>query len=440
MESAAHKLGIGIQGDLDGVFSFVPSVSGSLDPLLPALEGYPPQIRERIRIRRPDARETCIWLHPGEPVFDALCARVIDAFTHDARRGAIFIDPRAGEPALWHLAAASIEEDSLGGALIGESPSSSAGEAPRCTLESRLLALRQGGADEAPVEHPPDALLVLHGAPGIAPGSVPLASRATALRAGASVHVERHLSLRLEEYRTARSAELPERRRRLNVSFDLRSAELAKRRSELARAATESTDEEIAALKREQAALSGARERALRNLDGAPERIAAGPARFLAHALALPPPPDGDVDQLDERVEAMAVRIAAQAEADRGAEVQDISTPEKARAAGLSDWPGFDLLSRYPDGKVRSIEVKGRAGRAAVRMELNEWKQACNLGEHYWLYVVFDCATSSPQLYRVQDPFRNLLASEHAATAFTITVGNIVRAADTEMPPFRRTL
>ena len=64
-------------------------------------------------------------------------------------------------------------------------------------------------------------------------------------------------------------------------------------------------------------------------------------------------------------------------------------------------------------------------------MEFNEWKQACNLGERYWLYVVFGCATPSPQLYRVQDPFRNLLASEHVATAFTITVGNIVKAADT---------
>ena len=122
------------------------------------------------------------------------------------------------------------------------------------------------------------------------------------------------------------------------------------------------------------------------------------------------------------------------AEADRGAEVQDVSNPEKARAAGLSDWPGFDLLSRYPDGEVRSIEVKGRAGRSAVRMEFNEWKQACNLGERYWLYVVYGCATPEPRLYRVQDPFRTLLASEHGASAFMITVGNVVKAADAETP------
>ena len=437
VESAADKLGIGIQGDLDDVFSLEPVAPGSLDPLLPALEGYPPEVQERLRIRRPDAGEACIWLHPGEPVFDALRTRVIEVFSHHARRGAIFIDSRADEAGLWHLAALSVEEDAPGVALSGESTSPGR-EAPRHIVESRLLTVRQE-SDEALTEHPLDALLVLQGAPDIAPGSVPLASRASALKADASVHVERRLAEVVEEHRTARRAELPERRRRLNVSFDLQSAALAKRRSELTRAAApatargrraDSTEQELAVLKREQAALSESRGRALRELDGAMDRIGAGPPHFLVHALALPPPPDSDFEQMDERVEAMAVRIAAQAEADRGAKVRDVSTPEKARAAGLTDWPGFDLLSRGSDGEVRSIEVKGRAGRAAVRMELNEWKQACNLGERYWLYVVYGCATPTPQLYRVQDPFRNLLATVHRASAFTITVRKIVKAAE----------
>ena len=322
VESAARKLGIGLQGDLDGVFSLVPATAGALDPLLPALEGYPPAVRGRLRIRRPAAGEACIWLHPGEPVFDALCRRVIDVFSHDARRGAIFIDPRAGEPALWHLAAASVEEDDTSGAALpGEAPGP-ARSAFRGSIESRLLALRQGGADEAeaPVELPPDALLVLHPAPGVAPGSVPLAGRGAALRAGAAVHVERHLSRVVEAHRTARRAELPERRHRVNVSFDLQSATLVKRRSALTRAATggPAADEAVTAIKGEQAALSGARERALRALDDAPNRIVAAPPRFLTHALALPPFPGSDVERMDERVEAVAVRVAAQAEADRG--------------------------------------------------------------------------------------------------------------------------
>ena len=437
VESAADKLGIGIHGDLDGVFSLEPVIPGSLDALLPALEDYPPAVRNRLRIRRPGAGESCIWLHPGEPVFDALCSRVVEVFADDARRGAIFLDPRADEVSLWHLAALSVRDDAFGVPIESESPNPTR-DTDRTVLEKRLLSLRQG-ADDAVEESSLDALLALHCAPGIAPGSVPLASRGTALRAHASAFVERHASHLVERLRAAWRAELPDARRRMNVSFDLQAAALAKRRAEKRRAAApvpergsraNSAQLEIVALKREQTALSRARGSALRELDGAPDRIVAGAPRFLVHALALPPPADSDIEQMDERVEAMAVRIAAQAEADRGAEVRDVSTPEKARAAGLSDWPGFDLLSRYPDGMVRSIEVKGRAGRSAVRMELNEWKQACNLGERYWLYVVFGCATPEPRLYRVRDPFRTLLVSEHGATAFTITVGSVVKVAD----------
>jgi len=35
---------------------------------------------------------------------------------------------------------------------------------------------------------------------------------------------------------------------------------------------------------------------------------------------------------------------------------------------------------------------------------------ACNMRQDYWLYAVYNCATSNPRLARVQDPFGNLLA------------------------------
>ena len=298
VESAADKLGIGIQGDLDGVFSLEPVTPGSLDALLPALESYPPAVRERLRIRRPEAGEACIWLHPGEPVFDALCSRVVDAFAHHAQRGAIFIDPRGEEASLWHLAALSVEDDVVGTAHESDFPNTT-GESSRTAIEKRLIALRQG-ADEAVAENSLDALLALHCAPDVAPGSVSLASRSTALRANSSVHLERYVSQMVETHRAARRAELPDRRRRVNVSFDLQAAALAKRRAELTRAAApdiqrgsrrESAQEEIAALKREQAALSGARESALRELDGDPIgslRVHLSSLFMLSHCHRLP--------------------------------------------------------------------------------------------------------------------------------------------------------
>ena len=43
-------------------------------------------------------------------------------------------------------------------------------------------------------------------------------------------------------------------------------------------------------------------------------------------------------------------------------------------------------------------------------MTANEWAKACNIRKDYWLYAVYDCATPSPRLARVQDPFASLLA------------------------------
>jgi hypothetical protein len=88
--------------------------------------------------------------------------------------------------------------------------------------------------------------------------------------------------------------------------------------------------------------------------------------------------------------------------------VKNVSTPQLARDAGLTDHPGFDLLSKYPTRQL-SIEVKGRAGIGNVELTENEWVAACNLRDRYWLYVVFNCASSHPRLLRIQNPFGKLI-------------------------------
>jgi hypothetical protein len=90
----------------------------------------------------------------------------------------------------------------------------------------------------------------------------------------------------------------------------------------------------------------------------------------------------------------------------RGAAVVDVSTPAKAHAAGLhTDWPGYDLLSTHPDTGRVGIEVKGRARVGKIVLHENEWQSAITHRADYWLYVVFDCGTAQPRLYRIQDPF-----------------------------------
>ena len=55
------------------------------------------------------------------------------------------------------------------------------------------------------------------------------------------------------------------------------------------------------------------------------------------------------------------MQVARAFEEAAGAKVEDVSTAQKARAAGLNDYPGFDLLAVYPSGHRRAVEVKGRA-------------------------------------------------------------------------------
>ncbi|MBI4639111.1 MAG: DUF3883 domain-containing protein, partial [Candidatus Tectomicrobia bacterium] len=117
-------------------------------------------------------------------------------------------------------------------------------------------------------------------------------------------------------------------------------------------------------------------------------------------------------------------------EESHGATVKDVSTPQLARTAGLTEHPGFDLLSMRPRGEKRAIEVKGRAGVGDIELTENEWIKACNLRERYWLYVVFGCASPRPRLLRVQDPFGKLLV--RAKGGVVIDEREIFTAAEEE--------
>lgn len=218
-----------------------------------------------------------------------------------------------------------------------------------------------------------------------------------------------------------------ERRGRVGLNFNLKAADVARLRAELARDA-DADPEELEAVKRKQRDLGAQRTLAWERLDAEPERIVPGEARFLAHALVLPPTGQGAVKTFDARVEDIAVRIASEWERGRGATVTDVSAPAGARMAGLGDYPGFDLLAVGDAGERRHIEVKGRAERSAVWMEINEWKAACHLGEEYWLYVVYGCGTATPKLVRVRDPFAKLVGK--GTTRLRISVGKVIGAAE----------
>ncbi len=456
VERGARLLDVEIHGDLDDRFALAPGRLGALDPLLSALEAYPHEARDWLTVRRPVEDNSGIWLHPGEPLFDALCTHIRSRYRRDAQRGAIFVDPRAEEPYLLHLAELRVERQELPGVSgasvpgnAGVSPASGAAgaiqvappvspDADQRVLERRLVALQQPeGAP--PSQCPVEQLLLLCGT-RLAPGMAPLAPRAPELRAQAGAHLNTVLQDLVAGLRSRREAESPDLRRRVAVGFDLRAAELAFRRGKLARKSVGpagSGGDELAAVKHEQKRLALDRQLALQRIDEEARGIVPGGFRFLLHALVVRPEDVADVENIerfDEAVEEIAVRIAADWERQRGAQVQDVSKPVLARAAGLPDWPGFDLLSTLPGGDQRCIEVKGRSTRSAVPVESNEWAQACKLGDQYWLYAVLNCATPAPELFRVRNPFEKLLANQRIKTVFDVSVGSLIEAAEAEEP------
>jgi len=104
----------------------------------------------------------------------------------------------------------------------------------------------------------------------------------------------------------------------------------------------------------------------------------------------------------DDEIERIAVDAVIAYEATQGRAVQSVESENR----------GFDLISRRPHPEdaqtaieVRFIEVKGRAGVGEVALTSNEFQTAKRLGQDYWLYVVFNCATT-PEVHVVRNPHR----------------------------------
>ena len=223
----------------------------------------------------------------------------------------------------------------------------------------------------------------------------------------------------------------PEREEFLTRGFDYQEAELAAARQKQADRVREGklgAQKELDHIKAQQRQLAQRRRDELLVVRREPELMAPGRVTFIAHAAGCPVERSRgpEAARCRGRADRHASRSAHEEAA--GATVKDVHTPELARAAGLPDNPGFDLLSIRPGGKKRAIEVKGRAGVGEVEVSANEWAKACNLRDSYWLFVVYDCATPTPRLHRVQDPFGILLAK--AKGSMVISSTEIITAAE----------
>ena len=195
------------------------------------------------------------------------------------------------------------------------------------------------------------------------------------------------------------------KREQIKVSFKVRQGELLNQRIKFINDVANgipAAQTKLNSCERELAELPTKREAAEANLIEEIQNTRLGSVILYARAFVVPAP---SVDAVPIKTlrdaETIAIRIAIEHERERGAEVEDVSNPQLKK--------GFDLESRHPNGEVRYIEVKGRAGITSVELTENEWRQAANHGDRYWLYVVYHC-DATPQLYRCRDPFSKLIA------------------------------
>ena len=404
IQQSAPLMDIEIEGDMDGVFSLRPLRFGALDPLLPVFELYPENCRDNFSVAHPSDRKDVSWLHPGEPVFERFRALATERLADIGKRGAVFIDPSAAKPYLFHMALLSVVRRA-----DPELPDLAQEE----VLDCRLVGIcQQEGAEicVCPVEH----LLLLKGGHGLPASAQRLAVTAPEQKELAHAYLAERIARGMAlELKKTLADRVPEREGFIRRGFDYQETELAGARakhSDKARGGNRKAIEALEEVKCQQRELAARRQNALAVLHREADLIAPGEVTFVAHALVVPSSDPADIEQHDTNVEMVAMQLAQAFEEAAGAKVLDVHTPDLARRAGLPDNPGFDLLSIRPGNEKRSIEVKGRAMTGDIEVSANEWAKACNMRQDYWLYAVYNCATANPRLARVQDPFGSLLA------------------------------
>lgn len=421
LEKTARRLGISIAGDLNDRFYLerLPL------PLTLALEEATGVHCIPLTVNKPEEDEDVLFLRPGEPFFDRYSNYFCERVSQDALRGAAFVDPYAAESYLYHLALVST--------VRRPDPQFPEAFSSDKVLEMRLVALAQT-LDGEPKESPVELLMVLRPATNVSPLALPSHDRMTEALVRATDYLENTVAQPMAQQRAEQMvASVDSREAFLHTGFDYQEAELLQSRAKLrerADAGDTAAKRALEGVKRKQHAIAAQRERALAILRREPELIEVGEVAFLAHALVIPSTDLAERERHDQEIERIAMQVARAHEESLNAKVDDVSTPELALLAGFEKSPGFDLLSHHPGGEKRCIEVKGRREVGDIELTENEWAKAANLRQDYWLYTVYDCATTHPRLIRVQDPFIKLIV--RAKGGVIIGEASVFQAAEAE--------
>lgn len=332
---------------------------------------------------------TSEWVTPGHPLFEAVREYINRHVRSDLQKGAIFFDLHSKNPYRLDFFAASII-DGRGHVLHKRLFAAQVKVDGGITIKQPTILLDLVLTDTT-VKTPEDAKL-----PGwdetekelIEHTLIPFLTEITLDRERETDTIRRHLDLSLNvliDRQNLRYAELMEQQHKGDTS-PLLSANIKQVEDRIDELNTR-LESRLSELEHE-------------------KQCSIGEIQRIGQAWVLPHPERNapEISRLvrDEEIERIAVNEAMRYEESQGWIVESVEAENK----------GFDLISRKPDPRVpgsfidvRFIEVKGRALVGDVALTSNEFKTSQRLGTDYWLYVVFNCA-STPSLIRIPNPGR----------------------------------
>jgi len=159
------------------------------------------------------------------------------------------------------------------------------------------------------------------------------------------------------------------------------------------------------------------RKRRLEDLARA-ELVTASPPQLIGWLEVRPGASVADIGY-DPDSELPAIELVKALLASEGFDVDDRQT------AGL----GYDLFAKHRTShEQRLVEVKGQLrDLGPVTLESNEWAQAMQRGDEYWLYVVTNCATGPTATVVIADPAGALSGGPRLIERFQIPVSQLRR-------------
>lgn len=352
-----------------------------------------------------DRHTDAVLMGPGHPLYGAVEEKLQEVIRGLAATQSAFLDPLADAQYRLHFYEISIRGQTAKGEVQ--------------TIDAALIAVREDPSSDSSTSVPlrivpPDVLMDLPAHPDPPASIPPLESTDVSDFIKATIQMSRRQDVQARRGHYADVAS-----EYLKNSFDAR-IRAAQDRVMALRAREQSEPEVSLARQRAEHDLEDLKKKHAERRAGIERlRLARhGPVRRIASCLVLPCRTGTDslpdsADSLDanvqRRIELAAEDIVVAYEESRGCMCERVGH-EKI---------GFDIRSiappdpqtgyRDPVASVRRIEVKGRKHGHPIRLTTNEWYKAQQLGETYWLYVVWDpLGTPSRTPLMIQNPAAHL--------------------------------